>query len=304
MKFAATSPVGWSVLGAAAFLGDRTIAGWEAVKSEYREGLPESARIAASRVPNVNVRHPTPSNPKGQFFRPSASKVSGKKTGSENVTFVVGGSPGSASGMVDSLKAMGKAKDATESEKWLSRNNFVPFDLKETRVTGKGGDLDEAVQMMGDFMHNRQRGRNQDAVDLASSLFAHAMAYPDKKINLVAHGAGGLATKEALEILSKMEVKKGGKVITGQSLAPKINVVLMGTPHFGYTKTVAPNTRTISSPNDPFSKIPFSGGGMRPQWISSVKGHKPSDYLADPSVREAIRESFGYYRTDSASLEP
>lgn len=304
MKFASTSPAGWGVLGAAAFLGERTIAQWGKVKDDYRKGLDESAKIAASRVPNVNVRHPTPANPKGQFFRPSASRATGKKTGSENITFVVSGAASGASRMIEDLRQLGKAPKATEAEKWMSRNNFVPIDLKETRVASADGGLDEAVQMMGDFMQNRKRGRNQDAVDLASSLFAHATAYPDKRVNLIAHGAGGLATKEALEILSRMEVKKGNRVIKGKDLVGKFNVVLLGTPHFGYTETVAQNTRTVTSPNDPFSRIPFSGGGMRPQWISSVKGHKPSDYLSDASVREAIRESFGYYRTDSASLEP
>lgn len=304
MKFASTSPAGWGVLGAAAFLGERTIAQWGKVKDDYRNGLDESAKIAASRVPNVNVRHPTPTNPKGQFFRPSASRATGKKTGSENITFVVSGAASGASRMIEDLRQLGKAPKATEAEKWMSRNNFVPIDLKETRVASADGGLDEAVQMMGDFMQNRKRGRNQDAVDLASSLFAHATAYPDKRVNLIAHGAGGLATKEALEILSRMEVKKGNRVIKGKDLVGKFNVVLLGTPHFGYTETVAQNTRTVTSPNDPFSRIPFSGGGMRPQWISSVKGHKPSDYLSDASVREAIRESFGYYRTDSASLEP
>lgn len=304
MKFASTSPAGWGVLGAAAFLGERTIAQWGKVKDDYRKGLDESAKIAASRVPNVNVRHPTPTNPKGQFFRPSASRATGKKTGSENITFVVSGAASGASRMIEDLRQLGKAPKATEAEKWMSRNNFVPIDLKETRVASADGGLDEAVQMMGDFMQNRKRGRNQDAVDLASSLFAHATAYPDKRVNLIAHGAGGLATKEALEILSRMEVKKGNRVIKGKDLVGKFNIVLLGTPHFGYTETVAQNTRTVTSPNDPFSRIPFSGGGMRPQWISSVKGHKPSDYLSDASVREAIRESFGYYRTDSASLEP
>ena len=299
MRFAGTAPPKWGALAAVAWLGGQTISRWEKTKTDYRNGLEESAKIAQARAPNVNVRHSSPSNPSGQYFTRSKS-ADGKRTGTENVTFVVGGGQSASSTeMLKELRREGvDGSRLTSGDDWLAKNNFVPFDLKESRVMGTGDSLDEATRSLGDFVRNRKRGRNQDAVDLASSMFAHAMAYPEKKLNVVAHGAGGLATKEALEILSRMEVKKGNRVIKGVDLVRRVNVVMLGTPHFGYTESVAPNTRTIASAQDPISRLPIVGAGLRPQWISSVKGHSPKEYLSDPSVREALRESFGYYRAD------
>lgn len=301
LAFAGAAPVKWGVLAAGATVAGVGIGVWEKMKSDYRNGLPESAKIAAERAKRMNVRPPTPSNPSGQYLRRAASE-DGKRTGSENITFVVGGGRNQGSqAMIDELRRAGEGKDASEGDKWLSRNNFVAFDLRESgsRKQEQLGGIDESVEMMGDFYRNHRRGRNQDAVDLASSVLAYSLAYPDKRISLVAHGAGGLATKEAMEIISKAEIRRAGKkTIKGVDLVQKINVTMLGTPDFGYTKTVAPNTRTIVSSQDPISKIPFFGGAKRPQWISSVKGHSSRSYLRDPSVREALRESFGYYQSN------
>lgn len=305
LAFAGAAPVKWGVLAAGAAVAGTTLAGWETLKHDYRKGLPESAKIAAERARRMNVRPPTDANPSGQYLRrfPS-SPEGGKQAGSENITFVVGGGRNrGAQEMVDMMKGYGKSPDATEGDKWISKNNFVPFDLRESgsRKSSQSGGFDESIEMMGDFFRNHQRGRNQDAVDLASSMLAYSMAYPDKKLNIVAHSSGGLAAKEALEIISKVEIKRPGqKKIVGVDLVKNINVVMLGTPDFGYTETVAPNTRTITSPKDPMSKIPFFGWTRRPQWISSVKGHSSKSYLSDPYVRESIRESFGYYRAENA----
>lgn len=299
LAFAGAAPVRWGVLAAGATIAGVGIGAWEKMKSDYREGLSESARIAAERAKRMNVRPPTSSNPSGQYLRRSASE-DGKRTGGENITFVVGGGRNQGSqAMIDELRRAGGAGGASEGDKWLSKNNFVAFDLRESgsRKKEQTGGVDESVEMMGDFYRNHRRGRNQDAVDLASSVMAYSMSYPDKRISLLAHGAGGLAAKEAMEIISKAEIRRPGKkTIKGVDLVQRINVALLGTPDFGYTKTVAPNTRTIVSSQDPISRIPFFGSAKRPQWISSVKGHSSRSYLRDPSVREALRESFGYYQ--------
>jgi hypothetical protein len=313
MTFAGSAPAKWGMAAAGAFLIGTGIRQWEIQKDSYRKGLVESAKTAQERVPFINVRPVTPAFQKGQTL---PSLTARKNAPSNNITFAVGSAlksdknepaDGTANSIIESLRSLSSGEKATEGDKWLSGHTMIPFDMKESGVPSysgkskKGRAAHVAINGFGAALKNKMRGRNQDAVDLAANLFAYAREYPNKRINIVAHSTGGMATKEALEIISKMEVKsdKKHKAMAGKDVVKRFNVVLMGTPHFGYTENVSPNMRTITSAQDPLSILPSQSSGARHQWISSVKGHGSKQYLSDPYVRESMREAFGYYRADS-----
>jgi len=302
MRFSNTAPAKWGAAAAAAFLLGTTIQGWERLKSRYREGLAESTKMAQERALLINTRPPTALNPKGQVL---------PWRGQKNITFAVGaGRNYGAEGIIDLLKQPGKQSNAGLADQWLSKHYFIPFNLRENGVGAAGAKetpraiAEQTIEQIGNALRNTMRRRNQDAVDLAANLFAYASQYPDKKINVVAHSAGGMATKEALEIVSRMSLsRRNKKTITGKQVLSQINVVLVGTPHFGYTENVSKNMRTIWSAQDPLSVLPSFGDGARTQWISSVKDHKIQSYLQDSYVRESIHEAFGYFRGDSEVCE-
>lgn len=315
MSFAGSAPAKWGGAAAGAFLLGVGIRQWEAAKESYRKGLPESAKTAQERVPFINVRPIALGGGKGKTL---PSLTTRKNAPSNNITFAVGsalktkdGAPESGQDIINSLASISRGGDATEGDKWLAGQTMIPFDMKETGIPpykGKsqiGRAAHVAINGIGNAVRNKMRGRNQDAIDLAANLFAYAREYPNKRINIVAHSTGGMATKEALEIISKMEVKadKRHKAMTGKDVVKRFNVVLLGTPHFGYTENVSPNMRSITSAQDPLSILPSQSEGARNQWISSVKGHESKQYLSDPYVRESMREAFGYYRADSDDLD-
>lgn len=119
-----------------------------------------------------------------------------------------------------------------------------------------------------------------------------ALANKGKNINILAHSRSGQTSKTALEYLARMQLP--GEP-TGKEVLEQVNLVMLGTPHFGFTENVSKRQRTLISAQDPISTLPVFGEGARQQWISTVKGHGWRNYLDEPRAREAIREVFGYY---------
>lgn len=119
------------------------------------------------------------------------------------------------------------------------------------------------------------------------------LANKGKNINILAHSRGGQTAKTALEYLARMNIP--GEP-SGKEVLEQVNLVMLGTPHFGFTENVSKRQRTLISAQDPVSKLPVFGEGARQEWVSSVKGHGAEDYIKDPRARESIREAFGYYQ--------
>ncbi|MBN3946452.1 MAG: hypothetical protein HWQ38_08140 [Nostoc sp. NMS7] len=306
-KFASSSPVTWGAAAVGAFLLGQTIKNYETAKQSYREGFTESARIAEERASKLNIQHPVEKDGVATLL-PNGKPRMSSRINQDNITFAVGSGEGYGA---EQMKAMlQQEKDPTNTKDyWFTHSNYVvPFDLKEfgtPRPIG-GGEPNIAstvINGVGGIVRNFTRKRNQDAVDLAAQIYAHAIAVSpsdgktlvnrDKKINIVAHCNGGLVTKEALEIVSRMELKGSP---TGKKVLERVNTVYLGTPHFGFAENVSRRQRTIVSPRDPISTLPVFGDGARQQWISSVSGGSASDYLKDERVRDSIREAFGYYQ--------
>jgi hypothetical protein len=306
-KFASTSPVSWSAAAVGAFLIGRTIKGYEQAKQSYREGFNESARMAEEQASKLNLQHPLERDGEPSLL-PNGKPRMTSRINQDNITFAIGSGKGYGAEEMKSLLQREKNADNAK-DYWLTHSNYViPFNLKEFGTPqpeggGEPGIASTVVNGVGGIIQNFARKRNQDAVDLAASIYAHAIAISpqdgktlvnrSKKINIVAHCNGGLVTKEALEILSRMELKGSP---SGKKVMEQVNAVYLGTPHFGFAENVSRRQRTIISPQDPISILPTFGEGARQQWISSVAGGSARDYLSDERVRDAIREAFGYYQ--------
>lgn len=307
-KFAGNSPIQWSTAAVGAFLLGATARTYEQIKEQYREGLDESAKIAQERAVKINLQHPEESN--GKPVIRNGKQVMTSKIKQDNITFAIGSGNGYGAEEMKELLQGGDASD--KSEEWLRKSHYViPFNLQETGSPAipeedRNPQVDAANDVINGFgssMRNWKQKRNQDAVDLAAQIYAHAIAVDqsdgvtlvnkDKKINLLAHGYGGQVTKEALEILARMEVKGSP---TGKEVLKQVNAVFLGTPHFGFAENVSNRQRTIISAQDPIAMLPTFEQGARQQWISSVKGHAAKDYLSDTRVRDAVKEAFGYYQ--------
>lgn len=283
IKFAGSAPITWTAGAVGAFLLGTTIRTYEQTKGKYREGFDESAKLAEERAVKLSLTH----------------------IPQDNITFAVGSGKGHGAEEIKELLQR-KGSDLSDGDRWLAKNNYViPFNLQETGINKKSnetGSGDEILDGMKNYLQTFKRGSNQDAIDLAANLYAYGiqrkinnpteLKNKYKKINVVAHGMGGQTAKEALELLSRMDIKGSP---TGKEVLKQVNVVNLGTPHFGFAENLSRRHRTIISPQDPVSSIPNIGSGARQQWISSVKGHSAKDYLEDERVRNAIRESFGYY---------
>ena len=306
-KFAGNNTLQWSAAAVGAFLIGTTVRTYEKAKEDYRDGFDESAKIAQERAAKINLQHPEESN--GKPVIRNGKQVMTSKIKQDNITFAVGSGKGHGAEEIKSLLLDGEKGD--KSDEWLKKSHYViPFNLQETgspKLSATGNPAVDAandvVNGFGDSMRNWKQKRNQDSVDLAAQIYAHAIAVDqtdgktlvnaNKKINLLAHGYGGQVTKEALEILARMEIKGSPP---GKEVLKQVNAVYLGTPHFGFAENVSRRQRTIVSQQDPVAMLPTFGDGARQQWISSVSGHAPSDYLKDPRVRESVKEAFGYYQ--------
>ena len=306
-KFAGNNTLQWSAAAVGAFLIGTTVRTYEKVKEDYRDGFDESAKIAQERAVKINLQHPEESN--GKPVIRNGKQVMTSKIKQDNITFAVGSGKGHGAEEIKSLLLDGEKGD--KSDEWLKKSHYIiPFNLQETgspKLSATGNPTIDAandvVNGFGDSMRNWRQKRNQDSVDLAAQIYAHAIAVDqtdgktlvnaNKKINLLAHGYGGQVTKEALEILARMEIKGSPP---GKEVLKQVNAVYLGTPHFGFAENVSRRQRTIVSQQDPVAMLPTFGDGARQQWISSVPGHAPSDYLKDPRVRESVKEAFGYYQ--------
>lgn len=152
------------------------------------------------------------------------------------------------------------------------------------------------------------RQRNDDAVELAAQIYAHAvrrnttnyeMAHKDKSINIVSHSVGGEVVNQAMDILSKMKNVGGKGSPTGKEVLERVNIVHLSAPDSGFAENLPGNYRNISSGQDPFSWMPK----RREKWVSTVKGNEPEDYIRDSEVREQIRQGFGYYDISAKQRE-
>lgn len=118
---------------------------------------------------------------------------------------------------------------------------------------------------------NFVKGENPAAIEAAAQAIAHAKKYK-VPVNGVGHCFGGLHLHDA-----QMIAKAAGV---------DLDVVALGTPYFGMTKSVS-RSKTLVSPNDELAKLPF--------WVSRdkavVSGVEDHDsYLLSPNVSQEIRE--------------
>lgn len=279
-KFADTQPAQWGTAATAMFLVGQGIRSYNKMRSDYRANFKSAANQAAEKALTMSPPRP------------------GSK---DNITFVVGSNVGNTEKIRNKFTEIGINSEKTEDQ-FFANQHFIDFSLKENEFNESGNAVKDSVNIAKSYMQNIKRGKNQDAVELAANIYAlgiqrdkaskNSLVNKNKKINIITDQLGGQTAKEALEYLSRIDVK--GQP-SGKSILEQVNMVSLGTPHFGFTENVSKRQKTIVSNNEPLANIPVWGEESRPEWISSVKGNKVEDYLSDDRVLQSIRESFGFY---------
>jgi hypothetical protein len=263
-------------------------------KARYERGLDESAQSALDR--SETVRAPAT---KKQF-----------------ITFAVGGYKGlgsHAEKMKDLLESPGDKPDASFEDKWFkSSNEMVTVDIADDVPKPPfskklpGGAANPAyygyiaVNGFGNALRNVFKQRNEGAVELASQIYAHAKKVDrdgkevngDRAINVLAHGSGGMAAREAMDIIARMP--------GGDKILDRTTFVGLGTPYFGFSdRRRARREITLTSSQDPFNMLPTRGEKR----VNSVPGHDMEDYLTDPQALREVRAAFGIDQTSRARRE-
>lgn len=287
-KFANTQTIQWGVAATAMFLTGTTLRTFEKLKGEYRGNFKDGAKQAAEK----------------------ALTISPPRVQKRNLTFIVGTDEDEANTMVNSLNKLSESGRIEDKFLTSEEQHFVKFPLKEANYKETGNSIVDAVNLLNVYARNLRRGKDQDAVDLAAQIYAYGiqrvktnpnkLKNKSKNINILAGRLPGQTSRLALEYLQRIEVK--GQP-SGKEILEQINLVNLGSPHFGFTENVSKRQRTLISAQDPTSALPVWGSEGRPQWVSTVKGGNVKDYLSDERSLQAIRESFGFYDDSATQLE-
>ncbi|HEY9640899.1 MAG TPA: hypothetical protein V6C57_10480 [Coleofasciculaceae cyanobacterium] len=254
------------------------------LRQHYRDGLRESSETATARAEKIDV----------------------PRVANGNITFAVGGFRGDGS-------TGGEIKQRLEeADPWFKRSHkIIPFDSDDydfppTDIPKKNSDGSYnpaylgyvATQGFGASLRNFYKQRNEGSVELAAQLYAYANAtrrqgdklvpiHEDKPIHVVAHGAGGLTAREAMDILAGMP--------EGKKVLQRINLISMGTPDFGFTEPTVSREMTLSGTGDPWSILPT----RKEKRVPSVKGHEIEDYLGNEDAIAQVARFLGKGRTST-----
>lgn len=254
------------------------------MRSHYRDGLKESAETATARAEKINV----------PIVRRS------------NITFTVGGFKSDGSTGEEIKKQLQEADDWYKKSHEIISFDSDDFDVPPSPIPKKNADGTYniaylgymATQGFGASLRNFYKQRNEGSVELASQIYAYANAVRkkdgkivpinrDKPINIVAHGAGGLTAREAIDIIASMP--------NGREVLRRINLISMGTPDFGFTEKTLDREMTITGNGDPWSLFPT----RKEKRIPSVSGHEIEDYMKNDNAIEQISRFLGKGRTST-----
>lgn len=254
------------------------------LRQHYRDGLKDSAEAAKARAEKMDV----------------------PRVRNSNITFTVGGFRGDGS-------TGGELKQRLEeADPWYKRSHtIIPFDSDDYDIPASNipkrnpdGSYNPAylghvaVNGFGASFRNFYKQRNEGSVELAAQIYAQAMAvrkegdklvpiHEDKPIHILAHGAGGLTAREAMDILAEMP--------EGKKVLQRINLISMGTPDFGFTEPTVSREMTLSGTGDPWSILPT----RKEKRVPSVKGHEIEDYLTNQDAIAQISRFLGKGRTST-----
>jgi pimeloyl-ACP methyl ester carboxylesterase len=276
---------------AIAFISGLGIREYMKLRDRYRDGYVESAKAATDRAEKTPVQ---------PIEKP-------------NITFAVGGftNEGSSGDAIKAkLEGLADKKNADQADQWFrDQNEIIPFnakafDIPKTDIPPKNPDGTYnpaylghlAKHGFGGFIQNNLKKRNEDSVELAAQIYAHATARDEngnyvnknKPINIIAHSAGGLTADEALQVINRMP--------NGKEILDRVNLVKMGTPNVGYIADTKPTREmSITSAHDPLNLLPARNAKQ----INSVRGRELDDYLDNQEVIEQIRTMSGYHSSST-----
>ena len=279
-----------------AFITGVGVQSYNKIRDDYKDGLTDSAEAAMGR----------------------AEKMPTDYVRKRNMTFAVGGFSGDGNDgqrIKEEMDNIASQPMATHADKWFRDSNHViafqnkNFDIEEPTQSERNPDgsynpayfAEMTFKGFGAMIGNYQNKRNEDAVELAATIYAYAnkrggsngntKVHDDIPINVLAHGAGGMTAREAMEIISRMP--------NGKEVLKKVNLVALGTPDFGFTDKGMFRDMTISSAQDPLNMLPKRNAKQ----VNNVPGHSIQDYMRTPEVQEQLKRQFGYYTSSNYSQE-
>lgn len=259
------------------------VATYMGLRAKYRAGIPKSAEIAKEKSKEIKV--------------PDISDDQ------DNMTFTIGGFYAGLGGKTAQKKGQDYLTYKLSTEV-LDPNHFVithrneEFDDQEadeyatniwTKKKPEEITVDEQINMaLRAFAgHTKKvltpvlvKGRNPEAVKLASEVYAYKQKYPNKSVNLVGHSAGGMIAHEAAEILDILGIKT--------------KTVNLGTGYFGFTKTPeGSESYTITDRSDAYLQT-LAPGSKNPVFIGNPgfdpSKHELKHYMRSEESKEALRK--------------
>lgn len=273
-----------SMLLMTSLLGGFAAGQYQRVKKSYQSRFDQSAETAFQRAEGIKPETVR----RGQIM------------------FAVGGYASTGS-TADALKRGLEIYGGDQPEAFIGKNHIVSVEHTDFDIEFDGRPKKDSQgnyhptylgrilkNGAGKFVRNAVRGQNDAAIDLAAQLYAYGRDYPGKPINVLAHDVGGNITREAVEILARMNPGEG---LNGQELLGRIKVVALGTNYWGLTDSkkawgIGKNNaryQTITGVGDPFSRLPMRNA----EYVTGLSGREIEDFLSNPYARRRINEAFG-----------
>lgn len=260
------TPLSKKVVMGAIILAGISYLGYQKYRDHRRNAVAESATIAKTSAKGMPVRD----------------------TQKDQITFTL---DGTGKGGKQAIKgAMGESK-AFDNHEIIDFSESLddPMELPDDM-----SDRDKKIAREAENAKNNfgalTSGRSNHAVDLAAQVLAYRAKYPNKRINIVAHGSGVQVAIETADIVKKAD----------SNGAQKLKVVNLQAPDYGIYDSV-PGTTTVASDRNPTTLLPMknkttfgvddpgdgSGFFKNRRSLAYIKGYLASDVT---DVRRHVEE--------------
>jgi tRNA A-37 threonylcarbamoyl transferase component Bud32 len=217
------TPLSKKVIMSAVILAGIGYLGYQKYRDYRRNAVGESASIA----------------------KVTAKGMATRTTQKDQITFTL---DGTGKGDKQTLKtAMGKSgafdtHEIIDFSESLDDPMALPDDMSDREKK-----IAREAEAAKNYFGSLTSGRSNHAVDLAAQILAYQEKYPQKRINVIAHGSGAQIAVEAAEIAKKA---RPGEI------AQKLKVVNLQAPDYGIYDSV-PGTTTVASDRHPATLLPM-----------------------------------------------
>jgi len=219
-----------------------------------------------------------------------------KDTNKMGFTFLVGSYAEGSNKLAKNIDS-GRAVIAKDDRQWLMNSTSLRPVARRKESVPVSGNLLEALSDYTFEGYKRtlggliESGKDREATELAAKLYEYGKRFPEKEMNLVGVQDGGIVTREALEILSR--ITENNKR-TGEKIAQRINHATLGTPYFGLSDRKQREFNIIGT-GDGWFNLPFQKGGSQTVY-AQTNGGTQSSYLRSPRAMDRLIDFLRFSR--------